>query len=153
MKALYRSLFSPLLISLLTFVLLTGTGCSKYPDGPAFSLLPKKWRLDENWKKVKVIRNGTDVTTQALANTQSESFKIKKDYSFSYSTSFKSGGSYDYSGTWSFSSDKTVMYFSYVFGNSYGNDAYIILRLKEDDMWLRTIDQSGDVYEYHYAPN
>jgi hypothetical protein len=153
MKAFYTRLFNPLIILLLTFVLMDAAGCSKYPDGPALSLLPKKWRLDENWKKTKVIRNGTDVTTQALANTQSESFKINRDGSFSYSTSFNSGGSYDYSGTWSFSTDKTVLYFSYVFGNSYANDVFLILRLKEDDMWLRSIDQAGDVYEYHYIPN
>jgi hypothetical protein len=153
MKASYPRFFRPLIFCLLALVLLTGGGCSKYPDGPAISLLPKKWRLDENWKKVKVLRNDIDVTAQALNHVASESFKINRDGSFSYSKSFDNASSYDYSGTWSFSSDKTVMYFTYVFGNSYNTDVFLILRLKEDDMWLRAVDQSGDVYEYHYIPN
>ncbi|HEV7231192.1 MAG TPA: hypothetical protein VGO45_07690 [Bacteroidia bacterium] len=149
----YRTLFLKLFaMGLLLLSLGCISGCKKYPDGPAISLLPKSWRLEENWKKQKVYKNGTDISDLYLAKTKSESFNIKKGGAFTYDAT-NSSGSISYSGTWAFSTDKTVVYFSYYYGANYLNDSYLILRLKEDDLWMKWIDPSGDEYEYHYVPN
>jgi hypothetical protein len=148
-RTLFLKLFS---LGLLLLSLVGVSGCKKYPDGPTISLLPKSWRLEENWKKQKVYKNGTDISDLSASKTKSESFNIKKDGSFTYDATLTSG-SISYAGTWAFSSDKTVVYFTYVYGSNYQNDTYLILRLKEDDLWMRWIDPSGDEYEYHYVPN
>jgi hypothetical protein len=140
-----------LFVLLLLIAFISGS-CKKYPDGPEFSLLPKNFRLEENWKTNKVYENKIDVTTVVLAKVTHESRNINRHGGFTYELD-EGGSSLSYSGSWSFSSDKTVIYFTYVFGSNVNTDTYLILRLKEDDLWLQNITPSGDVMEYHLIPN
>jgi hypothetical protein len=139
---------------LLVFIIaiLSVSGCRKYPDGPAFTLLSKRWRLAEDWKKNKIYKNGTEITTEYLSTIKHESLNMDKSGNFSY-TLVTNTGWLEYGGTWSFNSDKSVIYFSYFLGQQSITDGNLILRLKEHDMWLQFTTQSGDVMEYHYIPN
>jgi hypothetical protein len=134
------------------FLLLSFSGCQKYPDGPLLSLRTKAHRMCENWKRVKEYENGTDITSTAMSHIYSESRNIFMDGTFSYNLS-TDNGSVSYSGTWVFSTDKTIVNFAYVVGTTNVNETFLILRLKEGDMWLRETTFSGDIYEYHFAPN
>jgi hypothetical protein len=141
----------------LFLLLILGTfaagSCKKYPDGPEFSLLPKKIRLAEDWKINKMYENGVDITSKGLAHIVHDSRDIKVAGGFSYSMTTDNGTSLSYSGTWSWSSDKTVLYFTYALGAGVQEDTYLILRLKEDDLWLQNVSPTGDVMEYHFIPN
>jgi hypothetical protein len=140
--------------TLLVFIVavLALSGCKKYPDGPWISLLTKKYRLAEDWKKTKIYKNGSDITTQYLSHIQHESFNLDKSGNFNYSIT-TDASSLSYGGNWTFNSDKTVLFFSYFLGQQSITDTYLILRLKEHDMWLQQTTQSGDTMEYHYSPN
>ncbi|MFI5149309.1 MAG: hypothetical protein ACHQRM_06210 [Bacteroidia bacterium] len=140
------------LFFLCALLLLSLPGCQKYPDGPMISFRTKEHRLCENWKRVKEYENGTDITTQAMSHIRSESRIIYHDGSFSYNLD-SDNGTVSYSGSWAFSTDKTIVNFSYVVGMTPVNETFLILRLKEGDMWLRETNFSGDIYEYHFAPN
>ncbi len=149
-----RSLLKPLpffFLFLLTSIL-TGS-CKKYPDGPSISVIPKNWRLQGDWKTSKVLQNGKDITSAALANVSAEHKKIDRKGGFSYSLLTTNGSYISYAGTWSFSSDKTVVYFSYALYSGATTDQYLILRLEEHDLWLQNVNVQGDVMEYHYSPN
>jgi hypothetical protein len=141
-----------LLCMCVLFGVAVSPGCSKYPDGPGFSLLPKKWRLAEDWKPKQIIENGTDITAVYWAHVKSESRNIHKDGTFSFSQ-VNDNSSITYSGTWAWSADKTVIYFTYSTGSQLITDGFVILRLKEDDMWLKQVTSSGDEYEFHDVPN
>jgi len=127
-------------------------GCKKYPDGPVLSLRTRKHRLCENWKRVKEYENGTDITPQVMPIIYSESRNIFTDGSFSYNL-VTNNGTVSYSGSWSFSTDQTIVFFSYYAGATPVNDAFLILRLKEGDLWMQNTAVTGDVYQYHFAPN
>jgi hypothetical protein len=150
MKSFFKSL---LLVFLFSITIFFWSGCRKYPDGPTFSLIPKNYRLEEDWKKSKVYENGADITSRALAHFAHESFNIDHQGGFSYSLVTDNGSSISYAGSWSFSSDKTVIYFTYALGAGVNTDRFLILRLREDDMWFQTADASGNVMEYHFVPN
>jgi hypothetical protein len=139
--------------SILLIVCVTLSACKKYPDGPGFTLLPKVLRLCHNWKTVKELKNGVDITSYVLPYIKSESFNISRDQSFSYEATATNGGYVDYTGTWSWSSDKSVVYFSYVFGPQYINRSCVILKLEEKEFWEQEVNSAGDLLEYHYAPN
>jgi hypothetical protein len=141
-----------LTLLLFLFAVLLMGGCKKYPDGPEFSLLPKSWRLAGDWKTTKILENNIDVTARELATVNYESRKIDKNGSFSYEL-VEGGSTLSYAGSWSFSSDKTIVYFTYAFASTGSTDQFLILRLKEKDLWLQNISPTGDVMEYHFSPN
>ncbi len=142
-----------LLLLLLILVIGTGVGCKKYPDGPEFSLMPKKWRLDGDWKLNQALENGTDVTAATLVNTIEYSRKIELNGNFSFNWATNNGTSLSYDGTWTWSDDKTVIYFSYALGAGIQVDTYLILKLERHELWLQNLSPTGDVMQYHFVPN
>lgn len=71
-------------------------GCSKYEDGPSFSLVSKNNRLCREWELDKI--QGRPVTDGELV------FEFEKDgdFLFTYSYTYYNGSSYSYAqvGTW-----------------------------------------------------
>jgi hypothetical protein len=114
------------------------TGCKKYEDGPTFSLASKKSRVVNTWEIEKSIVNGQDVTA-SMANY---SLEIKKDNTF-----IESNGISTETGTWDFDSKKENIMVTYNNGEKYKNE---ILKLKNDEMWLKEVDGTG-IYETHYV--
>lgn len=98
-----------LFLAILTMaILLASPSCSKYPNGPKFTLLTKTSRIVNDWKLTSYMVNGNE-----FIETQPEiKCVIEKDGTYSTSSSVTALGQIQtqYShGTWSFSDDKTSL--------------------------------------------
>lgn len=122
--------------------------CNKYPDGPAISLKSKKERIANTWKIEKALRNGNDVTSDysiyTLYTSNDGDANLKATITFG---SFTYQGDTD--GTWAFNSNKKDK-LTLDFENNEFDNVYQILRLKEDELWLREI---GGEDELHLIPS
>lgn len=120
------------------------SSCSKYEDGPSFTLLSKKSRAVNNWKYSAVLDSkGTDITSFVISSGDEYLLELKKDDTFSF-TEKENGSTYTYSGTWAFSEDKMQL-LTTDSGSTYA-DSLTILKLEKDEMWL--FDES-DSLEFH----
>ena len=121
------------------------SSCGKYEDGPKISLATKKSRMGNEWKLTSAYKNGVGYSFSGTADV----IDVKKDgiYIQTYSSLF---GSFSYTGTWSFSSDKESVTFTP--NGSSSSTTFTILRLKGKELWLEKIDGT-DKYEYHYDQN
>ncbi len=85
------------------------SSCSKYSDGPSFSLLTKKARLCNDWVLETQLRNDEDVTDENITIKMS----IDKDGTYSMSSIYDALGQVhgDYSnGNWAFGDTKDILY-------------------------------------------
>lgn len=119
------------------------TACKKYPDGPAFSLRSKTERVANSWKVGQALDSGSDVTSDynkyELDLGKSGSANLSVEYTFL-------GNKYKYTttGRWAFVSNKEKL--SFDFDNDDADGVYTILRLKEDEMWIK---KDGGTVELH----
>lgn len=124
-------------------VTLLATSCKKYEDGPMFSLRSKTERISNTWRVERATDGGNDVTSsfdqyelQLLSNGDASLAAL---YSLG-SLSFE----FQTNGTWSFESKKEDLRLD--FENDAADRTYEILRLKEDELWLK---EKGDDLELH----
>lgn len=116
---------------------MTVISCSKYEEGPKFTLLTKTSRAVNVWKVQSWTANANDVTGM---NTISE-FNVKKDNSIVVTyTVF--GVSTINTGTWAFNSDKSKFVWTKQNGDVV---SYDIIKLAQDEMKLQVVD-SGVTY-------
>jgi hypothetical protein len=133
--------FVPLILAAL-FIL---TSCDKYPDGGSISLRSKAERVANNWRVSEALEDGKNVTSDydqyELDLTKGGSATLSARYSFL-------GVHFDYStsGTWTFLSDKEKISFNY--DKDDADAIYRILKLEEDEMWLR---EEGGSLELHFV--
>ena len=100
MKLLFRA--STVAFLALTMVIVSS--CSKYDEGPKFTLLPASARITGNWTTTAVTINGQ---AQNLSGTTLKT-EIKKDGTWTTTNSyFGSSLAITDNGTWKFNSDKT----------------------------------------------
>ena len=124
---------------LLVILLFMFIGCSKYEDGPAFSLLTKKARITNTWKIEKyVYDNGTSTT-----DVDEGKMTLNKD--MSANVSFGTGG-ISLAGTWEFINDKEGIRITFTIFNSTSTKDYTILRLKSKELWVYDADESVEVH-------
>lgn len=108
--------------------------CGKYEEGPKFSVLTKKMRLTGDWDaKEYVYDSGT-----IISENSDDILTFEKDGTARYSL-----GSFSFSGTWEFTSDKEKIRTVY----SGSTDEATILRLTSKELWLR---DSGEDYYVRY---
>lgn len=116
---------STLFLAATIVTVLNFSSCSKYEEGPMFSLRTKKARITGEWE---IVRIGTEVYPQ---NGYSLEMEFEKDgdlkYTYSYGTY-----SYTYLGEWEFSSDKEEL--DIIFENQV--QSFEIIKLKNDEVWL-----------------
>lgn len=132
-----------LIIGMMT---LAFTSCKKYPDGPTLSWTSAVERVSNSWKIAKAMNGGEDVTN----DFEQYDITFTKSYSATLHAKYKAfGGSYDYytEGTWSFSDDEKKLNVNY--NDDDADKTYIILRLTEDEMWLK---EDGTELELYLAP-
>ena len=113
-------------------VVLKFASCSKYEDGPSFSLRTKKGRLTGEWEVVKI-------GTQTVQGTYEVVWDFSKDGSWSQSLSYSYGGqsySYTYNGNWEWASDKEDLKVTYTDGGTTSTEQFKIKRLTNDELWL-----------------
>ncbi len=127
MKSLQKHVLSLLAIALIA------SSCSKYEDGPSFSLLPKKERVTNNWEVEKAMEDGQDVTS----SYEQYELDLRKDNSATLTARYEGGAGavvFETDGTWEFQNNKSDLKLDYE--NDEADETYIILRLAKDELWL-----------------
>jgi len=117
--------------------------CSKYKDGPLLSIRSRSERVANNWKVGEAIDNGKDVT----ADYTRYELSLTKGGSAALTAKYKFGGAdFDYttSGTWKFVSDDQQI--SLDVDNKNASGIYDILKLQENNMWVKKIDNSVELH-------
>jgi len=129
----------------LTFALLAGS-CKKYDDGPIISLRSKEQRIANTWKVESAYNDGNNVTSsyeqyelQMLTDGKARLVAIYtlNNVTFEYETD----------GRWELINDKEDLKLD--FEDNSADRTYQILRLKEDQLWIR--EKGGDL-ELHLKP-
>lgn len=118
-------------------ILLSVASCGKYEEGPSFSLRSKKARVANEWKIDYAYDLGDQQET--TADFAGETWTFTKDGEFFE----KENGELDNTGKWEFISDKEEIAISF----PADIEKYTILRLKENEMWLRDHEE-----ELHLVP-
>lgn len=125
-------------IALLAILTTTvNTGCSKFEDGPSFSLRTKKQRLTGDWKMESVTVDGKDMTAEYLASMGDNSvYTISKDGKYHIT------GKHEDHGTWQLGEDKDDIF---TMSEAPGaiSEVHRILRLTNKELWLRDTDVKG----------
>lgn len=109
--------------------------CSKYEDGPKFSLRTKKARLTGDWE---VVRIGNETYPNEGYSLE---MSFEKDGDFKYTYSYDNY-SYSYKGDWEFSGSKEDLILTFNQGNFSNTEKFEILRLKNDELWLEAPDNN-----------
>ena len=117
------------------------SSCKKYEEGLYLSLRSKAERIENTWKAEKVIEDGRDVTSDHTDDRHT--FRKGGDYAlFSNSNPSISGNA-----KWQFIGDKDEIQIIYQGFFKQQIDTYKILKLKENELWLRKGDS-----ELHLIP-
>lgn len=133
-------------------LLLIFTSCSKYPDGPAFSLLTKKERLCNDWVLVEREING-DIFEEGSVKTK---MSIEKDGSYSISSTINQlgqlQGEHEH-GMWKFDDTKKLLYLynKDASGSNENNDpdrTYTIMELRNKKLRLKESFPAEIIYSY-----
>ena len=131
------------LILAIVAVTFIATSCKKYPDGPSFTLLPKKDRIAGKWRIEQVLVNGYDVTN-AYNLWYGSDYQLDIVKSGGYLVS----GNFPDHGTWDFANSKEDV--SFISQTDKGTKTYKILRLEQESMWFQDVDSSNYTREIHY---
>jgi hypothetical protein len=133
---------------LFTFSLVTLglSACSKFSEGPNFSLQTKKARLCNDWKLADYVLNGNNIFDAAVTS------KMSIDKDGTYSTSNFSNelgqiqGTYSH-GTWKFGGDSTILYMYKDTTTINPVHEYTVKELRSKRMVLEEeVFQTGDVH-------
>lgn len=138
----FKSNTKTIIFSGLLSVLVVLPSCSKYEDGPGISLRTKKARVANTWEVESASRNGEDVTNDYDEFT----LKTTKDGDAELAALYTAGNfsyEYDTQGTWMFADDKENLMLD--FEEDDADRTYQILRLTEDEMWLREIGAEDEI--------
>lgn len=122
---------------------LIATGCKKYEDGPIISVRSKEERIANTWVIEKAYDNGNDVTS----DYDQYDLTMDKDHNAKLTSNYKSGNvtfSFSTEGVWSFENNKNDLRLD--FNNNDADRVYEILRLKENELWLK---EKGGEEELH----
>jgi hypothetical protein len=127
-------------------VLMLG-GCTKYENGPDFSVLSKKERLSNNWTVNEAIHlSGDGGSFQNYY--EGYQFNIGQDEKYTLFFRPNGIGYYTEGGTWKLSEDKLSFTTTCSTG---GGITYHILRLAHNELWVRFTDD-GNEWELHLFP-
>ena len=139
MKSAIKNLSIPILALTLSI-----TGCKKYDEGPNISLRSKTERISNAWKVAKAIANdGNDVTDSYdkydLEMLKNGDAKLAVKYIIT-DMAYK----FETEGSWSFRDKKKELVLD--MENLNGDRTYKILKLKEDELWLRDDDSRVELH-------
>lgn len=122
------------------------SSCSKYEDGPAFSLRSKEERIANTWQVDKAMDSGSDVTNSfdqyQLQMLRGGEASLAALYSIG-ELNFE----FETNGTWSLENSNEDLRLD--FENDDADRTYEILRLKEEELWLR---EKGGTLELYLKP-
>jgi len=133
---LMRTMTTASILASITLATLS-VGCGKYDDGPDFSLRSRNERIANTWNVENATKGGSDVTSFF---TQYE-LKMSKDGEATLSANYALGDltfEFATSGSWELVNKDEDLKLD--FENNDADETYEILRLKEDELWLREKD-------------
>lgn len=116
------------------------TGCGKYEEGPDFSLRSRKERIANTWRVEKAM-NGSDDVTSVFNQYE---LKMTKDGDATLTANYSLGSltfEFATSGNWSLGNNAEDLELD--FENNDADETYGILRLKEEELWLK--EKGGDL--------
>ncbi len=125
-----------IVFSLLVAAFVVSSGCSKYPEGPDFTLLPKAIRLDGTWKVDRVVENGNDYTSAYRLVVTEESIEFTKDGSYEASFTYPFFGQVSEIGSWEWGDRKETI--RVIVGSNTTESK--IIRLADDELILESTD-------------
>lgn len=134
-----------IVVILLIAAMSSFSSCKKYEDGPAFSLLSKKVRIDNTWAIDKVYRNGTDITESFRSTYSGYLLYIFQNGTYSLSWTTNSAIFYSEVGKWKFTDRKRKIRFT----SSRDEYERKIRRLSNTELWVE-YSENGDDYIIHY---
>lgn len=131
-------------VALIAAVLMTAaTSCNKYDDGPGVSLIPRNERVANTWVYDEVYENGEDVTEDyelyELYTSSNGDAELEAEYTFG-GTVFETTTD----GTWEFQNEEQNL--SFDFEDDSQDNTYQILRLTQDEMWLRELGGETELH-------
>ena len=125
-------------------ILIFGTSCNKYEDGPKLSLRSKKARMTNTWK----IITATDADDDVTAGYEGITWTFTEDGSYTRGEETAAGFEPNETGKWEFGKidgrNKTQLIIST--DGIVTPKKWIITRLKNDELWLKQ-EQAQDTYE------
>lgn len=104
--------------------------CSKYEEGPEFSLISKKNRISKKWQFKEVIHIESSTDISGLYESKTWEFEKSGDFQEFF-------GTLGSTGSWSFSGDTDLKITKNSNTNTYG-----ILRLASDELWVEDSDNN-----------
>lgn len=119
------------------------SSCSKYEDGPAFSLRSKEERISNTWRVDKAMENGSDVTS----SFDQYELQMLRDGAATLAALYSLGDltfEFETTGTWTFENSSEDLRLD--FENDAADRTYEIMRLKEKELWLREKGGSLELY-------
>ncbi len=142
-----------LVIALLATAAISSTfvGCSKYEEGPSLSFRTAKNRVANTWKIESVVHNGVDLTKLPQYSTQQQFWTSDGGYTQTYINPTNGIGE-RILGNWTLQDDAkkvAVVKYNQVTGNPESTVVYVITKLYNKCMWLRSADNT---WEYHLVP-
>ena len=127
-------------------LMLLGTACSKYPDGPSFSLTSKTERVSNNWNAVSVFRNDIDRTS--LYDVYRMDFN--KNGRLTWTVQESAGPEATINANWELASNNRQVKLTFDQPDPNTGETRLlyldILRLKETEMWVEFLTD-GDEYQ------
>lgn len=123
--------------------------CSRYEEGPDFSLQTKTKRISNNWRINTVYDNGADATMSFCESYPAYQLNIGTDEKYTISYTLSSTEMYVESGTWKFNNDKTHLILTSGTGVEYD---FTILRLEKNDLRLKQVINGGGERKIHFWP-
>lgn len=125
--------------------------CKKYEEGPAISFRSKKARVVNIWKVEKAYSNAVDVTDNYNLAHKDFTIEFKDDGTIIQTYTDANKNPQTISGTWALGSKNETLDLTYS-GTTMANT---ILKLKNDELWLKIAFTSGSATttnEFHYIP-
>ena len=122
--------------------------CGKYEEGPGFSLLPKKTRLQQQWKPVQTVDAQTGIIND-LDDDGSYMELIKGGAMTFTNPTIMAFGVDAVSGTWELSEDKTKLITSYSILTLNVIDTSTIIKLKINSLGLMNSNGDKTYFEYN----
>lgn len=130
-------------VALAAAFMFTATSCSKYEDGPGVSLVPRSERVANTWEYDKVYENGEEVTENydqyELYTSADGDAQLDAEYQYGGVTVETSTD-----GTWEFQNEEENI--SFDFEDDEQDNTYQILRLTQDELWLRELGGETEIH-------
>jgi hypothetical protein len=126
-----------LITVLFASLLIFGTSCNKYEDGPKISFRSKKARITNTWKVV----SATDADDDVTAGYAGLTWTIKEDGTYTTGGSTSAAAGLAETGTWEFNDKKNKLIIT--IPPETLPRKWTITRLKNDELWLKNKQANG----------